>query len=39
MNDGTKVLSDGKIIKFNGDEVVVREGQIYTLEGVVKLPR
>ncbi len=39
MNDGTKVLSDGKIIKFNGDETVVREGQVYTLEGVVKLPR
>ncbi len=39
MNDGTKVLSDGKIIKFNGDEVTVSEGQIYTLEGVVKLPR
>jgi hypothetical protein len=39
MNDGTKVLSDGKIIKFNGDDLTLSEGQIYTLEGVVKLPR
>ena len=39
MNDGTKVLSDGTIIKFNGDQAAVVEGQIYTLEGVVKLPR
>ncbi len=39
MNDGTKVLSDGTIIKFNGDQTAVSEGQIYTLEGVVKRPR
>jgi hypothetical protein len=39
MNDGTKVLSDGKIIKFNGDQITLSEGQIYTLEGVVKRPR
>jgi hypothetical protein len=39
MNDGTKVLSDGTIIKFNGDQLTVSEGQIYTLEGVVKRPR
>jgi hypothetical protein len=39
MNDGTKVLSDGTIIKFNGDQISLSEGQIYTLEGVVKRPR
>ncbi len=39
MNDGTKVLSDGTIIKFDGEQGAVKEGQIYTLEGVVKRPR
>lgn len=39
MNDGTKVMGDGTVTKFNGDQLTVSEGEIYTLEGVVKLPR
>ena len=39
MNDGTKVMGDGTIIKFNGDRMTLTEGQIFTLEGVVKQPR
>jgi hypothetical protein len=39
MNDGTKVFSDGTIIKFNGEKLKVAEGQILELEGVVTRPR
>jgi ribosomal protein L21 len=39
MNDGTKVMGDGTVIRFNGDQTTVKEGQILALEGVVKLPR
>ena len=39
MNDGTKVMGDGSIVKFNGDQARVSEGETYTLEGVVRRPR
>ena len=39
MNDGTKVLGDGTIIKPNGDRLTLSEGQIVTLQGVVTRPR
>ena len=39
MNDGTKVMGDGTIIKFNGDRLTLSEGQIFTLDGVVTRPR
>ena len=34
MNDGTKVLSDGTIIRFNGVQTKVKEGEILTIDGV-----
>lgn len=39
MNDGTKVQGDGTVIKFNGDKLTLREGQIITLDGVTTRPR
>ena len=39
MNDGTKIMGDGTIIKLNGERTNVVEGQIFTLEGVVTKPR
>jgi len=39
MNDGTKVLSDGTVIKANGEQSVLTEGQVITIEGVVARPR
>jgi hypothetical protein len=35
MNDGTKVLADGTVIKFNGERTLVKEGQSLTIDGVV----
>jgi len=37
MNDGTKVLGDGTVIKKDGTKFRLTEGQIVTVEGVVKL--
>jgi len=39
MNDGTKVLGDGTVIQFNGEKSTISEGQILTLEGVVRNQR
>jgi hypothetical protein len=39
MNDGTKVFGDGRIIKPNGDQTTVSEGQVITVEGVTTRPR
>jgi hypothetical protein len=39
MNDGTKIFGDGRIVKSNGTESKVTEGQIHTLDGVVTRPR
>lgn len=39
MNEGTKVLGDGTIIRFNGDRATIAEGQILTIEGVYTRPR
>ncbi len=36
MNDGTKVLGDGTVIKPNGERTTLREGEIILLEGVVR---
>jgi hypothetical protein len=35
MNDGSKVISDGRVIKFNGEQSMLKEGQILTIDGVV----
>jgi hypothetical protein len=35
MEDGTKVLGDGTIIRFNGDRTTLAEGEIVVIEGVV----
>lgn len=39
MNDGTKVLSDGTVIKFNGEQTKVKEGQVLIIDGVVTRAR
>jgi len=39
MNDGTKVLSDGTVIKTNGEQLTLVEGQVITIDGVVIRPR
>jgi len=39
MNDGTKVMGNGTIIKSNGEQLTLSEGQIVTLQGVVTRPR
>ncbi len=39
MNDGTKVLGDGTLIKPNGDRIKLGEGQVVILKGVVTKPR
>jgi hypothetical protein len=36
MNDGTKVFGDGKVTKPDGTSIELTEGQIITIEGVVK---
>lgn len=36
MNDGTKVLGDGTVIKPNGERTTLHEGEIILLEGVVR---
>jgi hypothetical protein len=36
MNDGTKVLGDGSVISKDGNATKLTEGEIITLEGVVK---
>src|SRR6185436_14897852 len=36
MNDGTKVLGDGTVIHFNGEQSKLTEGQILIIEGVVR---
>lgn len=36
MNDGTKVLGDGTVVKRDGTKSKLTEGQIITVEGVVK---
>ncbi len=37
MNDGTKVLGDGTVIRKDGTQLKLTEGQIVTVQGVVKL--
>lgn len=37
MNDGTKVVGDGTVIKKDGTKFKLTEGQVVTVEGVVKL--
>jgi hypothetical protein len=39
MNEGTKVYGDGRIVSFSGEQSAVSEGQIYIVQGVVRLPR
>jgi quercetin dioxygenase-like cupin family protein len=39
MNDGTKVLSDGTVIRTNGDQITLTEGQVITIDGVVTRSR
>ncbi len=39
MNDGTKVFSDGKIIKRDGATTQLAEGQVIVIEGVVTRER
>ncbi len=39
MNDGTKVFSDGKIIKRDGATAQLAEGQVIVIEGVVTRER
>lgn len=39
MNDGTKVLGDGTVIKPGGERTKLDEGEIITLEGVITKPR
>jgi len=36
MNDGTKVTSDGTVIMSDGRTISLAEGQIVTVEGVVR---
>lgn len=35
MNDGTKVMSDGTVIRASGEQITLTEGQIITIDGVV----
>jgi len=35
MNEGTKVLGDGTVIKRDGSKFKLTEGQVVTIEGVV----
>ena len=37
MNDGTKVFGDGNVVSRDGQITALTEGQIITIEGVVKL--
>ena len=37
MNEGTKVFGEGKVVSKDGTITNLREGQIITIEGVVKL--
>jgi hypothetical protein len=40
MNDGTKVLGDGTIIKFlSGERSTVSEGEVLIIDGVITRPR
>lgn len=39
MNDGTKVLSDGTVIYFNGTRSMLAEGEVRVIEGVVRRSR
>jgi hypothetical protein len=40
MNDGTKVLGDGTIIKFlSGERATVSEGEVLVIDGVIPRPR
>ena len=39
MNDGTKVFGDGTVVKFNGERIVLTDGQTLALDGVVTRPR
>lgn len=39
MNDGTKVFGDGKVVRADGAETQLAEGQIILIEGVVTRPR
>jgi hypothetical protein len=40
MNDGTKVLGDGTIIKFlSGERAAISEGEIIVIDGVITRPR
>jgi hypothetical protein len=40
MNDGTKVLGDGTIIKFlSGERATVSEGEVLVIDGVITRPR
>jgi len=39
MNDGTKVFSDGTIIRFDGSKSKLREGETLVIEGVRTRPR
>jgi hypothetical protein len=36
MNDGTKVMGDGTVIMSDGRTLSLTEGQIVTVEGVVR---
>ncbi len=36
MNEGTKVFGDGRVVGKDGQITVLTEGQIITIEGVVK---
>lgn len=36
MNDGTKVFGDGTVIKADGTRVTLREGDVITIDGVVR---
>lgn len=37
MNDGTKVFGDGRVVSRDGEVTELTEGQVMTIEGVVKL--
>jgi hypothetical protein len=36
MNDGTKVLGDGTVIRFDGERLILNEGEVLVIEGVVR---
>ena len=39
MNDGTKVFGNGTVVKKDGSQVTLEEGQIIKVQGVVRLGR